>query len=71
MKDRDAIRQRIKDEEDFIYCPRLGNSVEQLLEKNPDGIDDVRMTKVLLMSEEEIEQIYESALQKLKSMIGL
>lgn len=71
MKNKDSLRKRIKEEEDFIYCPRLGNSMKQLLQNNPEGIDNERMSKVLLMTEEEIEKEYNLALKKLKEIIGL
>ena len=66
MKDKKVLKEKILQDEDFIYCPRLGNSVEQLLKKNPDGIDEERMSKVLLLTEDEISDIYNKALKKIK-----
>jgi len=71
MKNADQLRKKIAKDDDFIYCPRLGNSLNKLLEKNPDGVDDKRMSKLLLMTEEEIEQTYQSAIGKIKKLIGL
>jgi len=71
-KDRKAIRDRIEAEEDFIYCPRLGNSVSRLLDKNPEGISDDRIIKVLLLDgEKELTELYESAINKLKANLGV
>lgn len=67
MKDKKMLKKRITEDEDFVYCPRLGNSLSKLIEKHPDGIDDERIQKVLLISSKELEEIYESALQKLRS----
>lgn len=60
------IKKRIFEEVDFVYCPRLGNSLKKLIEKYPDGIDDDRIQKVLLLSSRELEEIYQSAIEKLR-----
>jgi len=69
MKDKKAVKTRIMTEEDFIYCPRLGNSLERLLEKNPDGVDDDRIEKVLLIPKKEINKHYEQIILKLKNLL--
>lgn len=71
MKDRDAVKEKILSDEDFIYCPRLGNSLVRLMEKNPEGIDKDRISKVLLLTEEEVVNIYDEAIRKLKQNLGL
>lgn len=71
IKDKKALKQRILDEEDFIYCPRLGNSLHRLLDKNVDGVGDERIEKVLLMTKEELEEHYERALNKLRKALGV
>lgn len=71
MKNEEEVKEKILQEEDFIHCPRLGNSVKKLLQKNPDGIDDERIAKVLLLPVEEVDKIYRSALNKLKNGMGL
>lgn len=69
MKDKKTLRKKIMEDPDFIYCPRLGNSLSKLLDKHPDGIEDDRIEKVLLMSKKEIEKTYESALEKLREFV--
>jgi len=69
-KDIKTLKKRILEEEDFIYCPRLGNSLSKLVEKNPDGVDDERIEKVLLMSQEDIKKWYNSALDKLRKVLN-
>jgi hypothetical protein len=71
MKNKELIKQRILEEEDFIYCPRLGNSVKRLIETNSEGIDEQRMSRVLLVSVDEIGIIYASAIKKIKKSLGL
>ena len=67
----ELYRERIYEDEDFIYCPRLGNSLEKLIEKNPEGVDDERIAKVLLMEESEVETIFQSAIKKFRKSMGL
>lgn len=70
-KTKEDIRELILHDEDFIHCPRLGNSLKKLIDKNPDGVEDDRIAKVLLMSEDEVKGIFAKALQKLRDAIGL
>ncbi|MEX1013873.1 MAG: hypothetical protein WDZ80_01815 [Candidatus Paceibacterota bacterium] len=67
-KDKD-LKQRVLEEEDFIYCPRLRNSVSKMIEKNPEGIDNERIAKVMLMEEEEVETVFQSAILKLRKIL--
>lgn len=68
---KDDIKGLILQDEDFIYCPRLGNSLKKLIEKNPDGIDDERIAKVLLMTEEEVQVTFNKAIEKIKNVLKL
>lgn len=65
------IKDLIDSDEDFIYCPRWGNSLKKIIEKHPDGLDDDRISKVLLISVEEVRDIFESAIKKIRKMIGI
>ena len=70
-KTKEDIQELINNDDDFIHCPRLGNSLEKLIEKNPDGVKDDRIAKVLLMDEEEVKSIFAKALVKLRAAIGI
>ena len=67
----DKIRLRIENEEDFIYYPRLNNSLKLLIQKNPDGLDNDKIAKALMISEEEVEKIFESAVNKIRDYINI
>lgn len=71
MKNKEEIKNKIEAEEDFIYCPRLGNSLEQLLQKHPEGVDNERIARVLLLTEEEVEEVYQNAIKKIKKGLGI
>ena len=66
-----TTKERVEEEEDFCYCPRLGNSIYKLIDKNPDGVSDERIAKVLLIKEEEVAELFESAIKKLREKLQL
>lgn len=68
---KEKLKEKIKNEEDFIYCPRLGNSLNKFKEKNPDGVDDDKIAKVLLLNTEEVESIFQSAINKIRKGLKL
>lgn len=71
MKNKKAIKKKIMEDEDFIYCPRLGNSLEKLMDitDNSMGVSDDRICKVLLISKKELDTIYNNAISKLKNAL--
>lgn len=64
--DRDDIKKRIRDEEDYIRSPKFGNSLVRLKAKNPEGIEDALIAKVLMLTEEEVQEIYDDAVAMLR-----
>jgi len=70
-KDKEKLKKKIKNDEDFIYCPRLNNSMKSFLITHPDGVKDDRIAKVLLVDEEEVKSIFAGAIEKLRNKLGL
>ena len=70
MKNREEIEKKIQNEEDFIHYPRLGNSLKRFVDANPNGVDEERMAKVLLMPVDSIKKHYEAAIRKIRRMVG-
>lgn len=62
-------KHRILEEEDYIDSSKFKHSLKELLEKNPDGVDDETIAKVLNMSVEDVEKTYQSAIKKLKKIV--
>ncbi len=60
---------RIDSDPDFIVSPKYNNSLQELLDANPDGVPDSIIAKVLRMSQEEIDKTYKSAIMKLKGVL--
>jgi hypothetical protein len=67
----DEKKHKILNDEDFIDHLKFKNSLSKLIEKYPDGVDNETIAKVLNMTEEEVEETYMSAIQKLKDNLGV
>ena len=64
--DKEDILRRIAEEEDYIRCPKFSNSLVKFVAKNDDGVKNSTIAKVLMISEEEVEKIYEEAVSLLR-----
>ena len=67
----DEKKFKLMEDEDFIDYPKFKNSLKKLIDKYPDGIDNETIAKVLDMTEEEVEQTYQSAIKKLQARLGV
>lgn len=67
MNNKDDIQKKIREDEDYIRCPKFSNSLSKFLAKNPDGVDDNSISRFLMMSEEDIEELYKEAVGKLRA----
>jgi hypothetical protein len=66
MADKEDIKKRVKEDEDYIRSPKFSNSLAKFLAKNPDGAEDSVIARLLSMSEEEVEAIYQEAVNELR-----
>lgn len=64
--DKDDIKKKVMEEEDFVRFPKLFNSIAKFLAKNPEGVKNGAIARLLLLSEEEVESIYNEAVELLK-----
>lgn len=71
MSDKNKLKKKIESDPDFIYCPRLGNSLRIFLEKYPEGVEDSKIAKILLVDEEDVEAIFHSAIIKIRKSMGV
>lgn len=51
---------------DYVNIKRFDYSLEKLLDRYPNGAPDRVIAQALEMSEDEVKQLYEQALEKLK-----
>lgn len=71
MTAKNKIKTKINTDSDFIYCPRLNNSLSKYVERYPEGVDNEKIAKVLMMDEDEVEATFQRAVKKLRDHIGL
>lgn len=64
--DKTQIERRIREEEDYIRCPKLGNSLERFMNRNHEGVEDSVIARLLMISEEEVQKIYQEAVDELR-----
>jgi hypothetical protein len=64
-----TLKELIATDDDFIYCPKFNNSIKKLLTNHPNGLTLDRIAKVLLMTEDEVKQIYKTVLKKMRRSI--
>jgi hypothetical protein len=57
---------RILNDPDYIHSPKHGNSIKRFLDHYPDGAPDGVICKALCISQQELEDIYKSAIIKLR-----
>jgi len=64
--EKDDIQKKIAEDEDYIRCPKSGNSLTKFVAKNPDGVENSVISRVLAIPEEKVEEIYDEAVEMLQ-----
>lgn len=64
-------QQRLASEPDFIALKRFDFSLVKLLERYPDGAPDKVIAAALLISEPEVEELYQQAVAQLRIIMGV
>jgi len=68
-KSENSTKDKILNNPDYIYAPRYKNSLKNIIESNPEGLDNKAIAKVLLITEEEVEQLYAKAVVSLQKAL--
>jgi len=68
--DKNDLIKRILEEEDFIKSPKFQNSLNKFMNENPDGVEESAIARLLLLSEEEVNKIYNESVAELKEKLG-
>ena len=63
------VRERIETDQDFILLKRFEFSLSKLLEKHPDGVPNRVIASALMLTEEDVEDIYEDIILKLREFM--
>lgn len=70
MADPQEFARRVSDDEDFIALKRFGYSVASLRERYPDGCPNHIIASALLVTEEGVDQLWDSAVAHLREILG-
>jgi hypothetical protein len=65
------IVEKIINDDDFVHCPKLDNSLKKVLEKNPDGLEDNKIAEMLGMTLDDVEKNYQSAVNKIRQKLNI
>lgn len=69
---KDSMQQKIQEDPDFINYPKYQNSLSEFLRQKPNGTDDMSLiAKTLMISQEEAEELYNSALEKIRDNLNI
>ncbi len=65
------LKKLISEKEDFILSEKYDNSLAKLVSAHPDGVPDRLAASVLMVSETELQGLYDSAVKKLRTLMGV
>lgn len=66
---KEDIKKRIMEDPDFIKSAKCANSLNKFLASNKDNLENSMIARLLMLSEEEVEEIYKECIDKLRSGI--
>lgn len=64
--DKNELQKRVLEEEDYIRCPKASNSLSKFLSRTSDGVENATIARFLMIPEEEVERLYQEAIQMLR-----
>lgn len=64
-------RVRLVDDEDYICLKRFEYSLSRLLERYPEGCPDRIVAQALLMTEDQVQEMYQSVVVKLRQVMNV
>lgn len=64
--EKNDLEKKIVEEEDFIYAPKFGNSLNKFLAKNDSPLEDRAIGRLLMILPEDVEKIYQESIAILK-----
>ena len=65
------VRKMIDTDPDFIYMKRFDFSLEKFLDRYPEGAPVRVIAQALMMTEEEVEEIYERIVVQLRQAMNV
>jgi hypothetical protein len=63
---KEDFKKRILEDPDFIKCFKCSNSLSKFLASSSKTLENSTIAKLLMLTEKEVEEIYQEAVDKLK-----
>jgi len=64
--DKNDLQKRVIEEEDYVRAPKFGNSLSRFVARHSDGVENATIARLLMIPEEQVEKLYEEAVQMLR-----
>lgn len=64
-------RMRLSEDEDYVYLKRFEYSLEKLLERYPEGCPDRIVAQALMMTEEQVQEMYQKVVVRLRELMNV
>jgi hypothetical protein len=66
---KNELEKRIREEVDFIHCPKHQNSLTRFFMKNEQPLENGAIGRLLMISSKEVEAIYQESVLELRKKI--
>lgn len=60
------LSKKVHEDEDYIKHSKSHDSLKRFLTQYPDGVDDLMISRLLLMTEDQVKELYDQAVQLLR-----
>jgi len=64
--EKSEIKKKVMEEEDFVHAPKHQNSLRKFITKMENPLENGAIGRLLMLSPEEVEEIYQESVEKLK-----
>lgn len=65
----EETKKLLENEEDYIYNKKYENSLKKLIDKHKEGVSNKLIAQSLLMSEVEVETVYQKTILKIRNIM--
>jgi hypothetical protein len=67
----DEAHQRVHEDPIFVYMKRFGYEIDRLMQRYPEGCPDHVIAAALMITEDDVSDIYDSIVATLQNRIGV
>jgi hypothetical protein len=67
--EKNEMLKKIKEDPDFIHAPKFNNSLQKVLAKIDNPLENGAVGRFLLITSEEVDEIYQDSVKELRKEI--